>query len=77
MTGFFPRAREHCGCWRRRRTRLQQDTGWLRRAGGGGGAAAAARARASRAMEHLEHLECDYQPHMRGRGAKKRTQRAG
>ena len=26
---------------------------------------------------HLEHLECDYQPHMRGRGAKKRTQRAG
>ena len=28
-------------------------------------------------MEHLEHLECDYQPHMRGRGAKKRTQRAG
>ena len=26
---------------------------------------------------HLEHLECDYQPHIQGRGAKKRTQRAG
>ena len=28
-------------------------------------------------VENLEHLECDYQPHMRGRGAQKRTQRAG
>ena len=25
----------------------------------------------------LEHLECSYQPHNQGRGAKKRTQRAG
>ena len=29
-----------------------------------------------RAM-HLEHLECSYQPHIQGQGAKKRTQRAG
>jgi len=27
--------------------------------------------------EHLEHLECGHQPHIQGRGAKKRTQRAG
>ena len=26
---------------------------------------------------HLEHLECSWQPHIQGRGAKKRTQRAG
>ena len=26
---------------------------------------------------HLEHLECSYQPHIQGRGAQKRTQRAG
>ena len=26
---------------------------------------------------HLEHLECSRQPHIQGRGAKKRTQRAG
>ena len=26
---------------------------------------------------HLEHLECSHQPHTQGRGAKKRTQRAG
>ena len=26
---------------------------------------------------HLEHLECSHQPHIQGRGAKKRTQRAG
>ena len=26
---------------------------------------------------HLEHLECNYQPHIQGRGAQKRTQRAG
>jgi len=26
---------------------------------------------------HLEHLECGHQPHIQGRGAKKRTQRAG
>ena len=25
----------------------------------------------------LEHLECSWQPHIQGRGAKKRTQRAG
>ena len=28
-------------------------------------------------LEHLEHLECGDQPHIQGRGAKKRTQRAG
>ena len=28
-------------------------------------------------LEHLEHLECSHQPHIQGRGAKKRTQRAG
>ena len=27
--------------------------------------------------QHLEHLECSYQPHIQGRGAEKRTQRAG
>ena len=27
--------------------------------------------------EHLEHLECSRQPHIQGRGAQKRTQRAG
>ena len=27
--------------------------------------------------EHLEHLECSRQPHIQGRGAEKRTQRAG
>ena len=27
--------------------------------------------------ESLEHLECSYQPHIQGRGAQKRTQRAG
>ena len=26
---------------------------------------------------HLEHLECSWQPHIQGRGAQKRTQRAG
>ena len=26
---------------------------------------------------NLEHLECSYQPHIQGQGAKKRTQRAG
>ena len=26
---------------------------------------------------YLEHLECSHQPHIQGRGAKKRTQRAG
>ena len=26
---------------------------------------------------HLEHLECSRQPHIQGRGAQKRTQRAG
>ena len=26
---------------------------------------------------HLEHLECSYQPHIQGRGAQKRLQRAG
>ena len=26
---------------------------------------------------HLEHLECSRQPHIQGRGAEKRTQRAG
>ena len=25
----------------------------------------------------LEHLECSHQPHIQGRGAEKRTQRAG
>ena len=29
------------------------------------------------AAKHLEHLECSHQPHIQGRGAKKRTQRAG
>ena len=33
--------------------------------------------RGAESTEHLEHLECDYQPHIQGRGAKKRTQRAG
>ena len=28
-------------------------------------------------LMHLEHLECSHQPHIQGRGAKKRTQRAG
>ena len=28
-------------------------------------------------LEHLEHLECSRQPHIQGRGAQKRTQRAG
>jgi len=28
-------------------------------------------------LPHLEHLECSHQPHIQGRGAKKRTQRAG
>ena len=28
-------------------------------------------------LNNLEHLECSYQPHIQGRGAKKRTQRAG
>jgi len=28
-------------------------------------------------IAHLEHLECSYQPHIQGRGAQKRTQRAG
>ena len=27
--------------------------------------------------QHLEHLECSHQPHIQGRGAEKRTQRAG
>ena len=26
---------------------------------------------------NLEHLECSHQPHIQGRGAEKRTQRAG
>ena len=26
---------------------------------------------------HLEHLECSHQPHIQGRGAEERTQRAG
>ena len=26
---------------------------------------------------NLEHLECSHQPHIQGRGAQKRTQRAG
>ena len=29
------------------------------------------------ATRYLEHLECSYQPHIQGQGAKKRTQRAG
>ena len=29
------------------------------------------------ALGDLEHLECSRQPHIQGRGAKKRTQRAG
>ena len=29
------------------------------------------------AEENLEHLECSRQPHIQGRGAQKRTQRAG
>ena len=33
--------------------------------------------RSSQAVEHLEHLECSRQPHIQGRGAQKRTQRAG
>jgi len=28
-------------------------------------------------LGHLEHLECSHQPHIQGRGAEKRTQRAG
>ena len=28
-------------------------------------------------LERLEHLECSHQPHIQGRGAEKRTQRAG
>ena len=28
-------------------------------------------------VKHLEHLESSHQPHIQGRGAKKRTQRAG
>ena len=28
-------------------------------------------------VKFLEHLECSWQPHIQGRGAKKRTQRAG
>jgi len=42
--------------------------------GRGRGRAAAASYWSSRL---LEHLECSYQPHIQGRGAKKRTQRAG
>ena len=35
------------------------------------------RASALVASTHLEHLECSHLPHTQGRGAKKRTQRAG
>ena len=28
-------------------------------------------------LQNLEHLECSRQPHIQGRGAQKRTQRAG
>ena len=35
------------------------------------------RASEVRVEEHLEHLECSRQPHIQGRGAQKRTQRAG
>ena len=33
--------------------------------------------RAPTPLGYLEHLECSWQPHIQGRGAKKRTQRAG
>ena len=41
------------------------------------GLCAPRRVRDARVFTHLEHLECSYQPHIQGQGAKKRTQQAG
>ena len=53
-------------CWALGVVRLAGNLGGV--SGGG---------RRERSAEHLEHLECSWQPHIQGRGAQKRTQRAG
>ena len=84
------RARKGCGATARRCTvdsQLQKERKKTDKPKGGMGGRHAATTQLTgisrdsqlhwRSHSHLEHLECSRQPHIQGRGAKKRTQRAG